>query len=123
MTPYKFGSTFYGPLPAATTTAPTDESGTASQPEKRRPLFEITLPTFTLSVAAFAGAWEYDDKDEDDMVEDERRQTSTSSGTTPGRGEKAKAVGVLEEKANTTFISGEVVIGKEVKGDVKVQAF
>ena len=115
------------PLPSATTTAPTDESDTTPQPEKRRPPFAITLPTFTFSVAAFAEAWEYDDEDEDDMVEDEyadlvddRRYASTSSRTVPGRGGKVKTVGVLEKKANTTYIGGEVVIGKEAKGDVKV---
>ena len=115
------------PLPTTATTATTDESGTGPQPEKRRPPFAITLPTFTFSVAAFAEAWEYDDEDEEDAVEDEyadladdRRHASTSSRTTPGRGGKAKTVGVLERKANTTYIGGEVVIGKEAKGDVKV---
>jgi len=115
------------PLPTTTTTAPTDESGTGPQPEKRRPPFAITLPTFTFSVAAFAEAWEYEDEDEEDAVEDEyadladdRRHASTSSRTTPGRGGKTKTVGVLEKKANTTYIGGEVVIGKEAKGDVKV---
>ena len=112
------------PLPTTTTTDPTDESDTI-QPEKRRPPFAITLPAFTFSVAAFAEAWEYDE-DEDDMAEDEyadlvddRRHASTSNRTTPGRGGKAKTVGVLERKANTTYIGGEVVIGKEAKGDVK----
>ena len=115
------------PVPTTTTTAPTDGSDAAPSPEKRRPPFAITLPTFTFSVAAFAEAWEYDDEDEDDMVEDEyadlvddRRHASTSSRSTPVRGGKAKAVGVLEKKANTTYIGGEVVIGKEAKGDVKV---
>ena len=118
------------PLPTTTTTAPTDEPDTAPQPEKRRPPFAITLPTFAFSVAAFAEAWEYDDEDDEDTNEDEhadlvddRRQASASSRTTPGRGGKAKTVGVLEKKANTTYIGGEVVIGKEARGDVKVQAF
>lgn len=116
------------PLPT-TTTAPTDEPDTA-QPEKRRPPFAITLPAFTFSVAAFAEAWEYDDEDEDDMIEDEhadlvddRRHAPVSSRTAPGRGGKVKTVGVLEKKANTTYIGGEVVIGKEAKGDAKVGAF
>lgn len=115
------------PLPTTATPAPTDESGTAPKPEKRRPPFAITLPTFTFSVAAFAEAWEYDDEDEDDMAEDEyadladdRRHASTSSSTVPARGGKAKTVGVLEKKANTTYIGGEVVVGKEAKGDVMV---
>ena len=115
------------PLPAAATTAPVDEPGAAPPPEKRRPPFAITLPTFAFSVAAFAEAWEYDDEDEDDMVEDEhadlvddRRHASASSRSVPGRGGKAKTVGVLEKKANTTYIGGEIVIGKEAKGNVKV---
>ena len=29
-------------------------------------------------------------------------------------------LGVLEKKANTTYVGGEVVIGEEAKGDVKV---
>ena len=118
------------PLPTATTIVPTDESGATPQPEKRRPPFAITLPTFTFSVAAFAEAWEYDDEDEDDMVEDEytdlvedRRHASASSRAAPGRGGKVKTVGVLEKKANTTYIGGEVVIGKEARGDVKVRGY
>ena len=113
------------PLP--TTTAATDEPGAAQQ-EKRRPPFAITLPTHTFSVAAFAEAWEYDEEDDDDAIEDEfadlvdgrrRAPTSTSTGTT--RSGKVKTVGVLERKANTTYIGGEVVIGKEAQGDVKVR--
>jgi dynactin-4 len=128
MTPYKFGSTFLrSPLPAATATAPKDESGTAPPQERQRPPFAITLPTFAFSIAAFTKAWEHDGEDEDDMVEDEhadlvddRRHASTSSRSVPGRGGKVKIVGVLEKKANMTYIGGEVVIGKEAKGDVKV---
>jgi dynactin-4 len=56
------------PLPTATMTAPTDESDSAPQQEKRRSSFLITLLTFTPSVVAFAEAWEYDE-DEDNMVE------------------------------------------------------
>ena len=111
--------------PVPTAAAPTDESGTA-QPEKRRPPFAITLPTYTFSVAAFAEAWEYDE--DEDMIEDEhadlvddRRHASASTSTGPARGGKAKTVGVLERKANTTYIGGEVVIGKEAQGDVKVR--
>jgi dynactin 4 len=113
------------PLP--TTATATDEPGTA-QREKRRPPFAITLPTHTFSVAAYAEAWEYDEDDDDGMVEDEyadlvdgrkRAPTSTSSSTT--RSGKVKTVGVLERKANTTYIGGEVVIGKEAQGDVKVR--
>lgn len=111
------------PLP--TTTGATEEP---AQQEKRRPPFAITLPTHTFSVAAFAEAWEYDEEEDDDMVEDEhadlvdgRRQASSSTNTGTTRGGKVKTVGVLEKKANTTYIGGEVVIGREAQGDVKVR--
>ena len=133
-----FTSPMYDPIhvrlnvlrsPVPNTSTGTDEPGTAQQ-EKRRPPFAITLPTHTFSVAAFAEAWEYDEEDGDDMTEDEhadsadgRRQASTSarSGTTRGGKTKTKTVGVLEKKANTTYIGGEVVIGKEAQGDLKVR--
>ena len=111
------------PLPTATTQG---EESSGPQPEKRRPSFAITLPTFTFSVAAFAEAWEYED-DDDEMVEDEhadladdRKHTSASTNSGTSRGGKVKTVGVLEKKANTTYIGGEVVIGKEAQGEVKV---
>ena len=120
-------------LPTTAANISTDESGTAPQPEKRRPSFAIALPTSTFSVAAFAEAWEHDDNDndnEDGMIEHEcadfvedRRHPSTSSRTAPGRGGKVKSTGALERKANTTYISGEVVVGKEAKGDTRVRGY
>jgi len=84
----------------------------------------------TFSVAAFAEAWEYDNDDKDSVIEDEytdlvghRRHASTSSRTAPGRGGRVKTVGVFERKANTTYIGGEVAIGKEAKGDTKVRGY
>ena len=62
-------------------------------------------------------------EDEHADLVDDRRHASVSSRTAPGRSGKAKTVGVLEKKANTTYIGGEVVIGKEAKGDAKVGAF
>jgi len=53
-----------------------------------------------------------------DLVED-RKHASTSSRTAPGRGGKVKIVRVLE-KANATYIGGEVVIGKEAKRGTEV---
>ena len=41
------------------------------------------------------------------------------SRETDGRG-KMRTVGVLERRANVTLVGGEVVIGKEARGDVKV---
>ena len=54
--------------------------------------------------------------DEHADVVDDRRCVSASSGSVPSRGGKAKAMGAPEKKANT---SGEVVIGKGTKGEVK----
>jgi len=51
----EFGSTFFDPLSIVTTIVPTGESS-AVPPEKQHPPFAITLLTFTLSVAVFAGA-------------------------------------------------------------------
>ena len=47
------------------------------------------------------------------------------AGRVPGRESKeargkVKVVGVLEKKANVTVVGGEVVIGKEARGNVKV---
>jgi hypothetical protein len=36
---------------------------------------------------------------------------------------KSKTVGVLEKKANVTLIGGEVVIGKEARGNVKARSY
>ena len=58
-------------------------------------------------------------EDEYTDLADDRKHASPSSRNAPGG--KAKTVGVLEKKANTTYIGGEVVIGKEAKGNVKVR--
>jgi hypothetical protein len=113
------------PLPTATMTAPTDESGSVPQQEKRRSSFPITLLTFTPSVVAFAEAWEYDE-DEDDMVEDkyadfagDRRHTfHLEQECTRWRWE-VKPCGGLEEGGHDVYW-WEVFIGKEAEGDVKV---
>lgn len=102
--------------------APT--STTEGSMEKRRPPFAVSLPTATFTVAAFAEAWEYDDEDDEDMFDDEFAEIDERIRRTTGRiTGKSKTVGVLEKKANTTLIGGEVVIGKEAKGDIKVCDF
>ncbi|PPQ92843.1 hypothetical protein CVT25_004331 [Psilocybe cyanescens] len=94
-------------------TAPVKESGT---PEKaRRPPFAISLPNSSFSVAAYAEAWEYED--EDDMFGDDDDGVGRLKET-DSRG-KARTVGVLEKRANVTLVGGEVVIGKEARGNVK----
>jgi dynactin 4 len=37
-----------------------------------------------------------------------------------GAGGKGKTVGVLERRANVTVVGGEVVVGRDAKGPVKV---
>lgn len=97
-------------------------SSDGAVPEKaRRPPFAVSLPTASFTVAAFAEAWEYeDDEDMFGVEDDELGLGSPRKGKDKdGRG-KAKTVGVLEKKANLTVVGGEVVIGKEARGNVKV---
>jgi len=98
-----------------------------SSPEKaRRPPFVVSLPTSTFPIAAFAEAWEYED-DEDMFGVDDEDDVAVGGGGAArvkekeGRG-KNKTVGVLEKRANVTVVGGEVVIGKEARGGVKVGA-
>lgn len=99
---------------------------TSGDKEKgRRPPFAISLPTSSFTIAAFAEAWEYDDEDEDiDMFgldDDDIGHRPKKEREKP----KVKTVGVLEKRANLTIVGGEVVLGKEARGNVKVssQAF
>ena len=97
--------------------APAKDGGS---PEKaRRPPFAISLPTSTFSVAAYQEDWEYDDDEEMYGLDDDDGLHGRGGRETDGRG-KTRSVGVLEKKANTTIIGGEVVIGKEARGNVKV---
>ncbi|PBK75124.1 dynactin p62 [Armillaria solidipes] len=86
----------------------------------RRPPFSIALPTSVFPIAAFAEAWEYDEEDEDmDMFGlDDDEIGLRPAREKEGRG-KAKTVGVLEKRANVTVVGGEVVLGKEARGNVK----
>lgn len=104
------------------------QSSDRDSPEKhRRQPFAISLPTTPFSIAAFAEAWEYDD-DEDmfGVEDDELGLPGTGSGPSSSRTKdkdarpKVKNVGVLERKANTTLVGGEIVIGKEARGNIKV---
>lgn len=103
----------------------TDEVGTSSAPAPslRRPPFAISLPSSSFEIAPFAEAWEYEDDEEMFGLDDEETSASgIGSSPTKARG-KAKTVGVLEKKANTTIVGGEVVISREGRGDVKVSTF
>ncbi|CAK5265736.1 unnamed protein product, partial [Mycena citricolor] len=97
-------------------------------PEKtsRRPPYAINLPSTPFPIAAFAEAWEYEDDEEDDMFglddDDDFGLAGRMSGRDRERDQdrnKPKTVGVLEKKANMTVVGGEVMIGKEARGNVK----
>ncbi|KAF8505362.1 dynactin p62 family-domain-containing protein [Hysterangium stoloniferum] len=91
----------------------------------KRPPFAVSLPNTPFTIAAYAEAWEYEDDEEmynedtDDI--DELLEMRGLSGVERGAREKSKnkTVGVLEKKANMTVVGGEVVVGKDGKGDVK----
>jgi hypothetical protein len=85
----------------------------------------VSLPTSSFPIAAFAEAWEYEDDEDMFGVED-----GDGGGFGVGKGgrekegkAKTKTVGVLEKRANVTVVGGEVVIGKEARGAVKVSGF
>lgn len=88
--------------------------------KSRRPPFAVSLPTSHFPIAAFAEAWEYDD--DEDMFGLDDDDLGLGRREDMGRKSKSKTVGVIEKKANVTVIGGEVVIGKEARGHVKVRA-
>ncbi|KAJ7078654.1 dynactin p62 family-domain-containing protein [Mycena epipterygia] len=104
--------------------APTVPSSGRASPEKaRRPPFAVSLPSSSFPIAAFAEAWEYEDDEDDEMFGLDDDDEFGIAGRVPGREKdsrgKVKMVGVLEKKANVTVVGGEVVIGKEARGNVK----
>nr|GAT49287.1 predicted protein [Mycena chlorophos] len=111
-------------------------SGRASPEKARRPPFAISLPSNSFVIAAFAEAWEYEDDEDDEMFGLDDDDEFGVAGRMPGRERerdrdhdprgggasgtgRLKTVGVLEKKANTTVVGGEVVIGREARGNVK----
>ncbi|KAJ7758116.1 dynactin p62 family-domain-containing protein [Mycena maculata] len=103
--------------------APAPASGRASPEKARRPPFAVSLPSASFPIAAFAEAWEYEDDEDDDMFGLDDDDEFGIAGRVAGREKdtrgKIKTVGVLEKKANVTVVGGEVVIGKEARGNVK----
>jgi dynactin-4 len=97
----------------------TDATGEKS----RRPPFAISLPTAAFGIAPFAEAWEYEDEEE--MFDaDDIDLENIGHNRVPREKEqrpKTKTVGILEKKANTTVVGGEIVIGREAKGSLKVE--
>lgn len=92
----------------------------ATQEKVRRPPFGVSLPTSTFTVAAFAEAWEYDEDEEMYWTDEDEFGTNKGSRDKDKSKAKTKAVGVLEKRANTTIVGGEVIIGKEARGRLKV---
>ncbi|KAL1745787.1 dynactin p62 family-domain-containing protein [Schizophyllum fasciatum] len=91
---------------------------------QRRPPFAVSLPTTVFSIAPFAEAWEYEDDDDEDFTTmDDDELMGIARGAVSAREKerpaKPKTVGVLEKKGNLTVVGGEVVIGKEARGNVK----
>ncbi|EJU00180.1 dynactin p62 [Dacryopinax primogenitus] len=76
-----------------------------------KPHFAVHLPTNTIGVAAFTDVWDYD---EDEAGEEDVPRAGQKD--LPGRWK----LGVVERKANTTKVGGELVLSREAQGDVKV---
>ncbi|EIN12571.1 dynactin p62 [Punctularia strigosozonata HHB-11173 SS5] len=104
-----------GPSASANTPGTTTDAAAT-----RRPPFAVSLPNSAFPIAAFAEAWEYED-DEDMLLDDDDLTLGVGHhrGGRDGGGSKLKSVGVLEKKANTTVVGGEVVIGRSARGEVK----
>ena len=101
-------------VPPPSFTAPT------SSPEKaKRPPFVVRLPRpeSEIPVAAFAEAWEYEDDEDMFGGDDDELGLERERGGGSGKG---KGIGVIERRANVTVVGGEVVIGKDAKGSIKV---
>jgi dynactin-4 len=79
--------------------------------KSRRPPFAVSLPTSSFSVTAFAK--------HGNMRTTRTCLELTTTTTTTCLDEVAVTmmVGVLEKRANVTLIGGEVVIGKEARGN------
>ncbi|KAI0755205.1 dynactin p62 [Daedaleopsis nitida] len=107
-------------LAKAVAPAQVGESDAEAAERARRNTFQIQLPSTAFPVGAFAEAWEYDDEDEEMFLDDDGMEILESRGkkSKDGRG-KTRSVGIVEKRANVTIVSGEVLIPKEARGDVK----
>ena len=122
-----FTNPLYDPIQIrlAKAVAPAQVAEDAEAVERaRRSTFQIQLPSAAFPVGAFAEAWEYDDEDEDMFLDDDGMELVDARGKKgkDGRG-KARSVGIVEKRANVTIVSGEVLIPKEARGDIRVSAF
>ena len=119
-----FTNPLYDPIQIrlAKAVAPAQMAEDAEAAERaRRSTFQIQLPSAAFPVGAFAEAWEYDDEDEDMFLDDDGLELGDARGKKgkDGRG-KTRSVGIVEKRANVTIVSGEVLIPKEARGDVRV---
>lgn len=99
-----------------------------TNPVGTRPPFAVSLPNAAFLVAAYAEAWEYEDDemfgDEPEDIDELLELRGVALAEREARGKsRNKTVGVLEKKANMTVVGGEVVVGKEGRGEVKVGHF
>ena len=104
------------------TPAPPDDPFNEDKDKPRRPPYTINLPNTAFSIAAFAEAWEYEDDEEMYGIDDDDLLGLSPVKDRGARG-KMKTVGVLEKKANTTVVGGEVMLERDARGDVKVSSF
>ena len=110
------------PPPSAASAASVPAPAPAKSPEKvtRRPPFAVSLPQSAFPIAAFAEAWEYEDDEDMFGGEDDEIGKLDRERERGGAGGKGKTVGVLERRANVTVVGGEVVVGRDAKGPIKV---
>jgi len=88
----------------------------------RRLPYTVTLPSSAFSIAAFAEAWEYEDDEEMYGIDDDDL-LGLSPVKDRGPKGKMKTVGVLEKRANMTVVGGEVILGREARGDIKFNMY
>lgn len=119
---YPFRLAFTNPLYEPTTVTLTVQRAPML---RGRPPFAVSLPSPPFQVSAYAEAWEYEDEDEeadediDALLAGVASPSSYAQTRDTSKPKKQKTVGVLERKANTTVVGGELVIGKEGRGDAK----
>lgn len=107
----------------------TTSSASANTARTKRPPFVVQLPTSSFPIAPFAEAWEYDDEDEEDEeaeineddIEDMLAGRAHERSRTEAMKGGSESIGVIERKANVTKIGGEVVIGRDGTGPIKVR--
>lgn len=104
-------------------------SASANTARTKRPPFAVSLPTSSFPIAPFTEAWEYDeDEDDSELNDDDIEDMLAGRGndndkSSPLRQDPSakSGIGLLERRANITKIGGDVVIGRDGTGPVKVR--